>query len=366
MKKILFVSSWAKDKKKTWSGTTWGVFDSLRHYSQVIDCNVTMSKVDKIFNMLLGFVRKHSWTQQTILLYRRIFVRRYITENISNEAAVFQFAEIVQEEPSLRTYIYLDNSVSYLLYVKYNLHHLFPFLGVERLSDKEMEERHMSQMEYFQKCSGIFTMGRWLENDLVKRCGIPKEKVHCVGGGINIDIQTITPKNKTRNKILFVGRDFKRKGGYVTYDAFVKVKDVMHEVELYVAGPSIDPIPDHIEGYHFMGDCDKTKLMDLYNECDIFCMPSYFEAYGLVFIEALSCGLPCIGRNCYEMPYFIEEGVTGELICDDDAAALASKIEKILNDENYFMNVQKRQEWYLKEYSWDNVARKIVNTINFN
>ena len=47
--------------------------------------------------------------------------------------------------------------------------------------------------------------------------------------------------------------------------------------------------------------------------CDVFCMPSYFEAYGLVFVEALTFGLPCIGRNCYEMPYFIEEGKTGLL-----------------------------------------------------
>lgn len=366
MLNINFVSSWDKNRERTWSGTTYGLYVNLKRYCNVLDCDVTATKFDKLLWNLFRLIKKPSWTQSTVMYYRHIFHRRYEVKEIRHNKTIFQFAEIVQDTPSLRTYIYMDNSVSYLLHVKHNLHHLFPFLGVERLSDKEMEERHMSQMEYFQKCSGIFTMGHWLENDLVKRCGIPKEKVHCVGGGVNLDIQTITPKNKTRNKILFVGRDFKRKGGYVTYDAFVRLKDEIKELELYVAGPCTDPIHDPIEGYHFMGDCDKTKLMELYNKCDIFCMPSYFEAYGLVFIEALSCGLPCIGRNCYEMPYFIEEGVTGELICDDDAAALASKIQKILNDENYFMNVQKRQKWYLKEYSWDNVARKIVNTINFN
>ena len=36
-------------------------------------------------------------------------------------------------------------------------------------------------------------------------------------------------------------------------------------------------------------------------------MPSYFEAYGLVFIEALTYGLPCIGRNAFEMPNFIQD-----------------------------------------------------------
>ena len=41
------------------------------------------------------------------------------------------------------------------------------------------------------------------------------------------------------------------------------------------------------------------------NLCDYFVMPSKFEAYGLVFAEALIYGLPCIGKKCYARPEFI-------------------------------------------------------------
>ena len=79
-------------------------------------------------------------------------------------------------------------------------------------------------------------------------------------------------------------------------------------------------------------------------------MPSYFEAYGLVFVEALSFGLPCIGRNCYEMPYFIEEGQTGLLLTNEDANELAALMERLLKDEKMKENVKAKRDYYLKEY----------------
>lgn len=93
-------------------------------------------------------------------------------------------------------------------------------------------------------------------------------------------------------------------------------------------------------------------------------MPSHFEAYGLVFIEALSFGLPCIGRDAYEMPYFIEEGVTGELIKTESIQELVDKIEVVLNTPSYKDNVMAKREFYLQEYSWDTVAQRISNIID--
>lgn len=112
-----------------------------------------------------------------------------------------------------------------------------------------------------------------------------------------------------------------------------------------------------------MGQLPFEKVANLYNMCDIFCLPSYFEAYGLVFVEALSFGLPCIGRDCYEMPYFIEEGKTGLLLKEDDANELASLMESLLKDKNMKENVRCRHDFYLKEYSWDSVAQRMKNVM---
>ena len=138
------------------------------------------------------------------------------------------------------------------------------------------------------------------------------------------------------------------------------------DAELYVAGPALDPITSPVAGYHYLGDCDHKKLAHYFNTCDIFCMPSYFEAYGLVFIEALTYGLPCIGRNCYEMPYFIEDGKTGLLIDNDNSTELAEKMKRLLEDETIKANVLSKREWYIENYSWDAVAKRIYEIISKN
>lgn len=164
---------------------------------------------------------------------------------------------------------------------------------------------------------------------------------------------------------MFVGRDFERKGGYVTYKAFVELKKLKPNAELYVAGPTINPIESPIDGYYYLGDLDHDTLSYYFNQCDIFCMPSYFEAYGLVFIEALTYGLPCIGRNCYEMPYFIEDGKTGYLIDDDNIELLANKMLQLLENENIRKEVLSRRQWYIGEYSWEAVAGRIHKIIEY-
>ena len=97
--------------------------------------------------------------------------------------------------------------------------------------------------------------------------------------------------------------------------------------------------------------------------CDVFCMPSYFEAYGLVFVEALTFGLPCIGRNCYEMPYFINDGKTGLLLENDDPHELASLMQQILDNDTFSQNVVSNRPNYIQEYSWSTVAERISSII---
>ena len=151
---------------------------------------------------------------------------------------------------------------------------------------------------------------------MVKELNLPKGKVHHVGGGCNIDVSRIDVSKKTGNKILFVGRDFKRKNGPLVVEAFKKAKAVSPEIELYIAGTNNVNID--YDGIHILGDISSEELTEYFNICDIFCMPSIFEAYGLVFPEALTFGLPCIGRDAYEMPHFIEENETGYLLKEED------------------------------------------------
>lgn len=207
-------------------------------------------------------------------------------------------------------------------------------------------------------------MGRWLARDLVERCGLPPERVHPVGGGINLDPALIDDTRKEGNKFLFVGRDFKRKNGPLVIEAFRRLLTQHPDWELHIAGPKINPCPLNPPGnYHYHGDCDHKALSGLFNRCDVFVMPSRFEAYGLVFIEALTYGLPCIGRNAYEMPFFIEDGQTGRLLQKQTPEELATLMEDVLTRPHYAAEVKRRRAAYLRNYTWDAVVERMAQAM---
>ena len=272
---------------------------------------------------------------------------------------VFQFGEYVNH-PSSTTYIYQDANVEHFMRLSQENRSLFDYAVGSLNNTAYLKSRSALQNEYYESATGIFCMGHWLKDYLINECHVSEEKVVHVGGGFNLKLDNIQPSaNKTKTKILFVGRNFERKGGLITVEAFKLLKRRMPEAELFVAGPKENPVNEVIDGYHFLGDLNFDEVNHYFNECDIFCMPSYFEAYGLVFIEALASGLPCIGRDCYEMPYFIENGKTGLLLKNDSVEELAGMMQELLTNDTYRNNCGRKKEWYIKEYSWDTVAERM-------
>lgn len=364
-KKLHFVVNWNSSNinPKAWSGTNYGLFKSLKKYFDVIDVNVYNRMVSNWFYRLYAkfFVHRD-------LGLREVKNSRKKLKSILKSgdfSIIFQFAEIVESTDQHPSYIYQDLSVSYVDHMCKKLPEIFAVSGFANIGSKYIEERMEYQNVYYHNCRGIFTMGEWFRKYLVDECHISSDKVWHVGGGINLDKSLIVDAHKENNKILFVGRDFKRKNGYLVYEAFVKLKKEMPQAELHVAGPQNNPISSPIEGYYFYGDSSHEQLSELFNKCDIFCMPSIFEAYGLVFIEALTYGLPCIGRNAYEMPYFIQDKETGYLLNDKNSVDELSHLMKdLLRNERIKQNVVNKRDWYLKEYSWSAVANRINCAMN--
>ena len=204
-------------------------------------------------------------------------------------------------------------------------------------------------------------MGKWLANELVQNYGIPSVKVHHVGVGYNIDPSFIDYNMKENKRFLFVGRDFNRKNGQLVVDAFKILHNLNSSFELYIIGP--DNLSLNEDGIFCLGNLSNVEKIRYFNMCDVFVLPSIFEAYGLVFPEALIYGLPCIGRDAYEMPYFIEDGITGYLLHSNSPIELSELMLKAITNTTLRDNVIKNREYYLKEYSWDTVAKRITNII---
>ncbi|HEM6393855.1 TPA: glycosyltransferase family 4 protein [Streptococcus suis] len=258
------------------------------------------------------------------------------------------------------SYIYEDLSVSALemIYLKYSK--AFEKSNFSNASFKSIQKKVKRQNEVYRHSKAIFTMSNWVAEEIKKSAGI--DNVYCVGGGINLDKKDIDPSLKVGNKFLFVGRDFYRKGGDLVVKSFVKLQKKYPNLELYIVGTQ-NVYGTEFENIYWMGELNKTQLVEYFNKCDIFCLPSEFEAYGLVFGEALCFGMPCIGRNICEMPYFIEDGVNGYLIDGNDYDIFSDLMEKAIFNEEMKKFVRNEKDKYLNKYSWDSVVDRLLSYI---
>jgi len=118
--------------------------------------------------------------------------------------------------------------------------------------------------------------------------------------------------------ISFVGREFYNKGGHDLFAAFKILREKYGDkIELKFKGD----VPERyrktkIPGIRFIeGYLSRDKLFDeMYLGVDVFVMPTHTDNYGVVFLEAMSAGIPIIGTTSFTVPELIDDGKNGFLI----------------------------------------------------
>lgn len=163
-----------------------------------------------------------------------------------------------------------------------------------------------------------------------------------------IDLKKYTPVLKARKyrsigatkRILFVGGNMQRKGLPTLIRAAPYVLSIIPEAEFWIVGedrfiPQMKKLcrllgVDH--AFHFWGWRSGDELLEIYGQADVFTMPSLVEALGVVFLEAMACGLPVVGTSVGGIPEIIKQGYNGLLVEPANAAHLAHALIQVLTD----------------------------------
>lgn len=176
----------------------------------------------------------------------------------------------------------------------------------------------------------VLTRSEYARRSLLDDYALPPTRVIVVGGGVNF-AQLPRPAQPTARRVLFIGRDFERKGGALLLAAFTRAREHVPEAELWM-------VTDHkgapAPGVRWIQPTyDRAVIAALYHDADIFVLPSQCETWGDVFLEAMAYGLPCIGADADAMPEIIGHGETGLLVPPGDVGALAAALVTLLADE---------------------------------
>lgn len=371
--RIGFACDWKKDRKKTWSHSALSLLEALKELREIecLDLDLSIPNYQVYIYGLLnakisnGTLRsKFRFSPAYSARLQKNFLRK-IGEFEPLDAIIEIHDPIVVED--IPCYLYQDASVDML--IRYYLEYGKPLPIFEMFSLDDLKRRREYQLNAYERCAGVFSMSRFLAEILVKDTGIDSKKVHVVHAGVHVKpVKVSTRPSDIGNgpTVLFVGRDFFRKGGDLVVEAFKLVRrNSFTTATLVIAGPKTWPLKGAIpEGVLFLGDASWTILQQYYFFADVFCMPSQSEGFGIVFAEALCYGIPCIGRNTPVISETIQHGINGYLVEDDNVENLAELIIRTLENEELQERVKTLAPSYQEYYSWNRVASDMIKIIS--
>jgi D-inositol-3-phosphate glycosyltransferase len=109
----------------------------------------------------------------------------------------------------------------------------------------------------------------------------------------------------------------------------------------------------------FLGKRGQDTLPYYYSAADVVVMPSHYESFGMVALEAMACGTPVVASQVGGLAYLIQDGVTGYHVRDQEPEELANRLFDLLADEELHAEMSLNAATYAKEYSWQVIASRI-------
>jgi D-inositol-3-phosphate glycosyltransferase len=110
----------------------------------------------------------------------------------------------------------------------------------------------------------------------------------------------------------------------------------------------------------FLGKRAQETLPYYYSAADVLVMPSHYESFGMVALEAMACGTPVIASQVGGLAFLIRDGETGYHVPDQDPKALCEKLMLLLDDPHQRETMGLRAAEYAKDYAWENIAHQII------
>jgi len=169
--------------------------------------------------------------------------------------------------------------------------------------------------------------------------------IRFVPNGVNV--QTLRPAEHGRNLqcdpyLLCVGRfSDPRKNLGLLIDAYSRIPEALRaRVRLVLAG-STPPLPDFWRRVHECGLTERVTFVDsptldelvrLYQRAAAFVLSSAEEGFGMVIVEAMSCGIPVVATACGGPNGIITDGNDGFLVDVDDVNTLSERLTQLLSD----------------------------------
>ena len=197
-------------------------------------------------------------------------------------------------------------------------------------------------------------------------CGVDTELFQPMAPAVAKDLLELGPEPL----LVYVGRLQPIKGLETLLEAMTRLDDGSH---LLIIGGDQDE-PDNGHGAHlrglastlglerrvrFLGAQPQRRLRLFYAAAEAVVIPSYYESFGMVALEAMACGTPVVASRVGGLTTTIQDGVTGHLVPEGDPMALADRLRGLLGDPAERERLGRRAALWANEHRWPCVAEAV-------
>jgi len=198
------------------------------------------------------------------------------------------------------------------------------------------------------------------------------EKIGIIPPGVDLSRFYPIPEDEAKEVIgippcdqvlLYVGRIEPLKGidTLIEAIAYMRSNGDFEELSFCLAviggDPESDPENQTVEMKRLKRDQD--LLPYYYSAAEAVVVPSHYESFGMVALEAMACGTPVVASQVGGLAYLVQDGVTGYTVPSSDVEALAKRLSDLINDKSLREQLGKQAAALAQEFSWDIIARQI-------
>ncbi len=216
------------------------------------------------------------------------------------------------------------------------------------------------------KVDRFIAVSKYMRRELNQTFDIDYSKITVIPNGVDTTVFKHREADDIRRKyqldnrfvVLFVGRDDPQKGVRYLVNAVKKLAEQIPEIMLVMVGQQDIYNDKHILCLQHVS---RSELVRLYSLSDVFVLPSVYEPFGIVLLEAMSCETPCIGIRTGGMPDIIDHNRTGLLVGPGSDEGLSDAIARLYDDpETRYRMGKKGREKVISDFNWKDISARTI------
>ena len=270
--------------------------------------------------------------------------------------------------------------LTYILKILFSIPYVVVAHGIEIIPQMTLSKLTKFRKLALRSADHIWSVSNWTKKHLID-LNINKEKIEILPNTVDSNKYVISQKKEyllsrysiePNDKVILTVARINKNEGYKGHEIVIKsLPEIIKKngpLKYLIVGKNDDEenllelIKQHdLENQVILcGFIPDKELVDHYNLSNVFLMPSYGEGFGIVFLEALSCGIPVIAGNTDGSEDALMNGLLGKLINPKDKNEIISNVLTLLNQNINRSDLRKK---CIQNYGRDSFKNKVLTLL---